>query len=260
MSTSVRTEPIDKWVRAYVDGVVVVDSREPLLFWEEGFPVPSYAFPRRDVRTDLLTPAEEEPPTQPWFFLPQGPCSAWYDLTVGERRIPHAAWVRDVPELRDLLVLTWKHRALDRWTEEDETVAGHPRDPHKRVEAIPSSRHVLVERDGVLLADSNRPVLLFETDLPTRFYLPREDVNLDVLEATSNRSHCPYKGIADGYWSIVGQPDATDIAWSYSRPKPAVGQVAGHISFYNELVDITLDGVRQPRPVSPFSAPEHRST
>lgn len=255
---SVRTEFSDKWVRAYVDDVAVVDSRAPLLFWEEHFPVPAYAFPRRDVRTDLLGDERDDPPREPFFFLPKGPVSQWFDLTVGGRIVPHAAWVRDTPELRDLIVLSWQPGLLDRWLEEDEPVAGHPRDPHKRVEAIASSRHVVVELDGVRLADSMRPVLLFETGLPTRYYLPREDVNRAALEPTSNQSLCPYKGVADEYWSVTGQPDATDVIWSYSAPLPAVAKVANLMAFYNELVDITVDGVRQPRPESPFSAKPNR--
>jgi uncharacterized protein (DUF427 family) len=255
---SVRTEPIDKWVRAYVDDVAVVDSREPTLFWEEHFPVPAYAFPRSDVRTDLLSEARGEPPRQPFFFLPKGPVGQWFDLTVGDRTVPHAAWTRQEPELEDLLVLTWQPGTIDRWVEEDETVAGHPRDPHKRVEAIASTRHVVVELDGLRLADSSRPVLLFETGLPTRYYLPREDVDLSALEATSHSSLCPYKGIADSYWSVPDRPEAVDVAWSYSAPLPAVGKVAGLVAFYNELVDLTIDGVAQPRPTSPFSQKANR--
>jgi uncharacterized protein (DUF427 family) len=255
-----RTEHIDKWVRAYLDGVTVVDSRHPLLFWEDRFPVPGYAFPRSDVRTDLLTETAAEPPHDPFFFLPKGPVSQWYDVTVAGRTVPHAAWVRDAPELSELLIFSWQPGVFDRWLEEDEPVAGHPRDPHKRVEAIASSRHVVVEYNGVRLADSSRPVLLFETDLPTRYYLPPEDVNQAVLEPTSNRSHCPYKGAADQYWSVTGQPDATNIAWSYSAPYPAVAKVAGRVAFYNELVDITVDGVPQPRPESPFTVRANRPT
>ncbi len=255
-----RTETIDKWVRAYVDDVVVVDSREPLLFWEDHFPVPAYAFPRHAVRTDLLTESHDAPPRDPFFFLPKGPVSQWFDLTVGARTIPHAGWVRDTPELREMLVLSWQPGLLDRWLEEDEPVAGHPRDPHKRVEAIASSRHVVVELDGVRLADSTRPVLLFETGLPTRYYLPRDDVERTALEPTSNRSLCPYKGVADEYWSVTGNPDATDVVWSYSAPLPAVEKVTGLMAFYNELLDITVDGVPQPRPESVFSAKASRPT
>ena len=255
-----RTEPSDKWVRAYVDDVVVVDTRDPLLFWEDDFPVPSYAIPRGDVRVDLLTAARAAPPDQPWFFLPHGPVSQWFDLTVGGRTVPHAAWVRDAPELADRIVLSWQSGVLDRWLEEDEPVAGHPRDPHKRVEALPSTRHVLVELDGVRLAESHCPVLLFETGLPTRYYVPLEDVDTTVLEPSANRSLCPYKGVADRYWSVAGNPTATDVAWSYSDPFPAVSKVAGLVAFYDELVDTTVDGVRRPRPVSPFSESKHRPT
>jgi uncharacterized protein (DUF427 family) len=255
---SVRTEPIDKWVRAYVDDVAVVDSREPLLFWEEDFPVPSYAFARSDVRTDLLTETHEPAPSQPFFFLPHGPVARWFDLTVGDRTLPHAAWVRDTPELEDRLVLSWQPGTLDAWLEEEEPVSGHPRDPHKRVEAIASSRHVVVEVGGVRLADSTRPVLLFETDLPTRYYLPPDDVDLTAMEPTTHISFCPYKGVADRYWSVTGHPEAADVLWSYSAPKPAVAAVAGLLAFYNELVDITVDEVQQTRPRSPFSEPANR--
>jgi uncharacterized protein (DUF427 family) len=257
---AVRTEPIDKWVRAYVDDTAVVDSREPLLFWEERFPVPGYAFRTSEVRTDLLRETTADPPREPFFFLPQGPVLQWFDLVADERTIPHAAWVRDAPELSDRLVLSWQPGVLGRWLEEDEPVAVHPRDPHKRVEAIASSRHVVVELNGVRLADTRRPVLLFETDLPTRYYVPLEDVDHAALQSTSNRSRCPYKGVADRYWSVTGQPGATDVAWSYSEPLPAVAKVAGMVAFYNELVDITVDDVPQRRPRSPFSAKANRPT
>jgi len=253
----VRTEPIDKRVRAYVGDTAVVDTRAPLLFYEERFPVPGYAFRRDDVRTDLLRPATGEPPKQR-FYLPKGPVRQWYDVVVGDRVVPHAAWVRDDPALADLLVLSWQPGLLDRWMEEEEEVIEHPRDPHKRVEAIASSRRVQVAIDGVELADSREPVLLFETGLPTRYYLPREDVRLGLLEPSSNRSRCPYKGATGQYWSVRGNPDATNIAWSYTDPFPAVAKVAGRVAFYNEMVDITLDGEAVERPVSLFSTAGNR--
>ncbi len=253
-----RTEPIDKRVRAYVDDVQVLDTREPLLFWEDDFPVPSYAFRPDDVRMDLLRETGTAPPREPFFFLPKGPVSQWWDLVLGKRTVPHAAWVRDVPELRDRLVLSWQPGILDHWLEEEERVAGHPRDPYKRVEAIASSRHVVIERDGVRLAESSRPVLLLETGLPSRYYVPRDDVDFSVLVPTSTRSHCPYKGAAEEYWSVAGQPDATDVAWSYTAPLAAVTKVTGLVSFYDELVDVIVDGVPQPRPESPFSSRAHR--
>jgi len=255
---AVRTKRSDRWVRGYVGDVAVVDTRTPLLFWEETLPVPHYAYAREDVRTDLLRPTSAEAPRQPFFFLPQGPVSQWYDLEVSGRTIPHAAWVRDDPKLKDRIIFSWQPGVLDRWLEEDEVVGGHPRDPYSRVDALPSSRHVVASLDGVVLADTTNPVLLFETGLPTRYYFPREDVNFDVLTPTSNRSHCPYKGFADQYWSVTDNPEAANVGWSYSDPFPAVERVKGRVAFYNEIVDIEIDGVAQKRAVSLFSAQAHR--
>lgn len=252
-----RTEASDKWVRAYVEETPVVDSRTPLLFYEADFPVPGYAFRPEDVRTDLLRPSSSEPPSEPFFFLPKGPVAQWWDLEVEGLVVPHAAWTRDTPELEGLLIFSWQPGVLSRWLEEEE-VSGHPRDPHKRVEALASSRHVSVALNGVMLGESRDPVLLFETDLPTRYYLPREDVNFDALESTSNVSRCPYKGTADQYWDVAGSPEAANAAWSYSEPLPGVGKIQGRVAFYTELVDITVDGVAQERPVSPFSNKAYR--
>src|SRR4051812_18777872 len=151
VAVSVRTERSEKWVRAFVDDVAVVDSRAPVLCWEEHFPVPGYAFADDDVRVDLLRPSKAEPPHGPRFFLPQGPVAEWFDLQVGDRLIEHVAWRREDPAVADLLVLSWRPGLLDRWQEEDEVVRGHPRDPYSRVDALPSSRHVQISLDGAVL-------------------------------------------------------------------------------------------------------------
>lgn len=252
-----RTETTDKWVRGYVGDTAIVDTRDALLFWEDRFPVPAYAFPRDDVRTDLLHRSSDTRPARS-FFSPKGPVSELYDVVADGRVIEHAAWVRDDPAVSDRIVVSWEPGVLDRWLEEDEEVFAHPRDPHKRVEALASSRHVQVSMGGAVVADSHSPVLLFETDLPTRFYFPRDDVRLDLLVPTSNRSACPYKGFAEDYWSMPGVPEGDNVAWSYAAPFPAVGQVRGRIAFYNELVDITVDGVAQERPTSIFSRAGNR--
>jgi uncharacterized protein (DUF427 family) len=247
----VRTERSQRWVRAYVGDTAVVDSRSPLLFWDENLPVPFYAFDRSDVRTDLLRPAAPPEGRGHPFFRPAGPVSEWFDVQAADRTVAHAAWVRDTPELQDLLIFSWEPGRLDRWTEEDEVVMGHPRDPHKRVDALASSRHVTVSLDGRLLADSHDPVLLFETGLPTRYYVRAADLVAEALKPVTHQTYCPYKGFADRYWSL---PDAPRIAWSYSSPDPGIGKIAGRVAFYNEYVDIVVDGVAQDRPVTPFSA------
>ena len=253
-----RTELSSKWVRGFVGETAVVDSRAPMLFFEDSFPVPAYAFADDDVRVDLLRPASDPPPEGPFFYRPKGSVSQWYDLHVDGRVVRHAAWRRDDPTIADRLVLSWQPGVLDRWMEEEEEVIEHPRDPNKRVEAIASSRHVVISLDGVELADSRAPVLLYETGLPTRYYLPRSDVRLDALEPSGNRSRCPYKGAAEEYWSVRDHADAQHVAWSYADPYPAVGKIAGRVAFYNEMVDIAIDGVPQERPVSVFSSPAHR--
>lgn len=246
---TIRTLRSERWVRGYLGGETVVDTRHALLFWEDPVPVPHYAFPRDDVRTDLLVETEAEGEDDR-FFGPTGPVSAMYDLLVGKRRRRRAAWVRDDHALAHHVVLSWKPGVLDRWTEEDEEVIAHPRDPFSRVDAIPSSRHVEVSVGGTLLANTRSPVLLFETGLPTRYYLPSDDVHWEHLEEVAHRTVCPYKGYADRYWNAAG---LQRIAWSYTDPYPAVGAIAGRVAFYNEHVDLRVDGALLERPRSPFS-------
>jgi uncharacterized protein (DUF427 family) len=137
---------------------------------------------------------------------------------------------------------------MDAWFEEDEQVYTHPRSPYVRVDILPSSRQVRFEVDGVIVAESPRPRVLFETGLPPRFYLPRTDVRLGLLEPSDRVTHCPYKGRAE-YWSVrVGDTLHQDLAWSYPTPLPESQRIAGLVTLYNERVDLYLDGVHQPRP------------
>jgi uncharacterized protein (DUF427 family) len=138
------------------------------------------------------------------------------------------------------MAVSWYPGVLDAWYEEDELVITHPRDPGNRVDAIPSSRRVEVTCRGDALAASARPTLLFENGLPTRFYLPPQDVDFSRLETVEIMSTCPYKGEADRYWRLRGGGE--EIAWSYSAPFPQVSAIAGLIAFYNERVELTVDG------------------
>ena len=139
------------------------------------------------------------------------------------------------------------------WFEEDEPIVGHPRNPYSRVDALRSHRHVRVELDGVVLADTSTPVLLFETGLPTRYYIDRTDVQFANLEPSDTQSLCPYKGITSGYWSVrVGETVHPDLAWTYDYPLAAVASIARMIAFYNEKLDIIVDGVTLPRPKTHF--------
>jgi uncharacterized protein (DUF427 family) len=243
----VRTEPSAKRVRAYLGGEVVADTIHPVLVWEVPY-YPAYYFPVADVRTDLLEPDDRT------AHSPSRGDGQTYTVTAGGKQAPGAA-VRfadsPIPELRDLIRLDWD--AMDAWFEEDEEVFTHPRDPYTRIDILPSSRHVRIEVDGVTVAESSNPTLLFETGLPVRYYLPKTHVRLDLLTHTDSESHCPYKGQAE-YWSVrTGDTVHEDIAWSYPTPLPESLGVAGHIAFYDEKVDVFVDGVRQERPHTKFS-------
>jgi uncharacterized protein (DUF427 family) len=139
---------------------------------------------------------------------------------------------------------------MDAWFEEDEQVFTHPRDPYTRVDILPSSRHVRIEVGGVTIAESSRPTLVFETGLPTRYYLPKTHVRMDLLTPTETVSHCPYKGDAE-YWSLdLGGETYPDLAWSYRTPLPESQKLIGLVAFYDEKVDLHVDGVLQSRPGS----------
>ncbi|WP_328557644.1 DUF427 domain-containing protein [Streptomyces sp. NBC_00358] len=243
-------EPSDRWVRGRKGEVTVVDSRHPVLVWEPEVPVPLYAFPREEVREDLLRPARN-----PLTGTHTG-SRIFYDLDLDGELLENAAWTFAAADLAGHIAFEWFRRAgrgLEHWYEEEEEIFIHPRDPHKRVDALPSSRHVRVEIDGTLVADTRRPVLLFETGLPTRFYVPREDVRLELFVPTDHHTGCPYKGTAE-YWSWRGTAGVPrNIVWSYPQPLPAVGAIRDLLAFYNEAVDITVDGESLARPVTPFT-------
>jgi uncharacterized protein (DUF427 family) len=133
-------------------------------------------------------------------------------------------------------------------------IVGHPRNPYARVDALRSHRHVRVMLDGITLADTHSPVLLFETGLPTRYYVDRTDVAFDHLVASDTRTLCPYKGTTTGYWSVRGSDGAVhaDLAWAYDYPLPAVAPIAGLVAFYNEKLDIVVDDVALQRPSTHF--------
>lgn len=184
-------EPSERWVRGRKGEVTVVDSRHPVLVWEPEVPVPLYAFPREEVREDLLRPAKN-----PRTGTHTG-SRVFYDLEVDGELLENAAWTFPAEDLVSHIAFEWfcrSGRGLDHWYEEEEEIFIHPRDPHKRVDALPSSRHVVIEIDGTVVADTRCPVLLFETGLPTRYYIPREDVRLGLFVPSGLSTGCPYKG------------------------------------------------------------------
>ncbi|CAM01244.1 protein of unknown function DUF427 [Saccharopolyspora erythraea NRRL 2338] len=245
-SQDVPTEVSHKRVRAYLRGGLVADTRRPVLVWEHQH-YPTYYLPAEDVLARL----EPTGATRRSGRLGDGTV---YDVRAGEA-VAEAAAIgypeSPVPELRGLVRIAWE--AMDHWFEEDEPVYVHPRDPHKRVDVLASSRHVVVRIGDVVVADSHRPHILFETGLPPRYYLPITDVRIDLLRPSDHRTQCPYKGTAS-YWDVViGDTEHAGIVWSYPVPLPESQKIAGLACFYDERVDITVDGEPQQRPRTPFS-------
>jgi uncharacterized protein (DUF427 family) len=214
--------------------------------WEWPY-YPQYYIPVADVRRDLLIP---EGHTQ---HSRRGTSEA-HTLRAGGVQRPGAARLltdSPVPGLAGTVRFDWA--ALDAWFEEDEQVFVHPRSPYVRVDALRSNRPLRVEFDGKVLADSRSPVMVFETGLPTRYYVSRTDVNFEHLIPTGTVTACPYKGVTSGYWSVrVGDTVHQDLAWAYDFPTRQLLPITGMIAFYNEKVDIFLDGRLLERPQTHF--------
>jgi uncharacterized protein (DUF427 family) len=238
------TEPVPRRIRATLAGEVVLDTIRALYVWESPN-YPQYYVPITDVRRALLI---DEQHTE---RLHRGPAQL-HGLRVGELARPSSARLYLEGALEGMVRFDWD--ALDSWFEEDEPVFVHPRNPYTRVDVLRSTRLVRVELDGALLAESSSPLLLFETGLPTRYYLNRTEVNFSRLVPTETVTACPYKGRTGGYWSVqVGDAIYPDLAWTYEFPTRDVLAIAGTISFYNEKVDIAVDGELLPRPRTHFS-------
>jgi uncharacterized protein (DUF427 family) len=243
----VRIEPADRRVRAYVAGELIADSTEPLYVWE-GPNFPQWYLPVADVRTDLLVPSATEKHSSS-----RGEARFFTLKVDGTERVDAAWQYPDSPieELRGYIRFRWD--AIDTWLEEDEEVFVHPRSPYTRVEILPSSRPVRVEVDGVVLAETTRARVLYESGLPPRCYIPQDDVRMDRLDHTDHSSQCPYKGQAE-YWSArVGDRVEENIAWSYSEPRRESDRIAGLVCFFNERVDLFVDGRLRDRPHTHFS-------
>ena len=268
-----RYEPTTKRVRATLGGATVVDSTRAVLVWEPRRIVPSYAVPAADIHGELVP--STAPTTDgeladgsllPDVFArpvldPSVPFSAHttageaVDVRANGETSPGAGLRLTDPDLAGYVVLDFP--AFDGWSEEDEPIVGHPRDPFHRIDVLASSRHLRLELDGHVLAESSRPMLLFETMLPVRYYLPRGDVRAKLVRSDTH-TYCAYKGKAS-YWSAnVGGRLVPDLAWTYREPLTDASRVAGLVAFFNERVDVVLDGQRSERPVTPWS-PEPRS-
>lgn len=230
-------EPSPRRVRVVFNGETVADSTRARLLFETGLG-PKYYFPREDVAEDHL--AANDRTTHCPF---KGDASYW-DLTVGDRVAEAAVWgypepLDGAPDLAGYVAFDWD--APDAWYEEDEEIFVHPRDPYHRVDALESSRRVRVCVDGELVAESTRPVLVFETGLPTRYYLPEDDVRSELLEASDTETGCPYKGRASYRSLRLGDDLHEDLVWTYPEPLPGLEKIAGRLAFFNDRVELEVE-------------------
>lgn len=217
-------------IRAVFGGRVVLDSDEAKLLHESNL-LPQLYVPSGDVDTDLLEATSHR------THCPFKGDAAYCSVRVGDRVADNAVWsypepTGETPWLAGHLAVYWD--SMDAWFDEDEEVFGHVRDPYHRVDIRPSSRRVRVFAGEVLVAESARAKLLSETGLPNRFYVPSEDVRVDLLEPSATHTVCPYKGTASYRSLRVGEEVIADAAWSYPEPFDGARTIAGHLCFLAE--------------------------
>jgi uncharacterized protein (DUF427 family) len=242
-------EPTARRVRVEFGGKVIADSQHVMLMIESPHDL-VYYFPRQDVQMEFLAASDHIKHSGY-----KGDATFWH-VQVGEKHAENAAWTypntnENRPDLSQHIGFVWN--AMDAWYEEDERVYVHPRNPYHRVDTLKSNRHIQVVVDGVTIADTHQPYLLFETGLPTRYYIPQDDVQMQYLAATDTHTRCPYKGEAS-YWSIVvSGTTRDDVVWGYVDPIPESPKIKGLFAFYNEKLDIYVDGVLEEKPRTVFS-------
>jgi len=245
-----RWEDGQRRVRVIYAGLTIADSKRVMRLLEFGR-LPVYYFPLEDVRQKVLEATDH------YTHSPLKEEACYWTIHVGDRVAENAAWSYpspppNGPQVKGYVAFYWNK--MDAWYEEDEQVYAHARDPYKRLEILPSSRHVRVVLGDQTIAETHHPRLLLETGGPTRYYLPEQDVRMDLLEASGTTTRCPYKGQAS-YWSArIGASVFKDIVWSYRDPLPACSPIAGLLCFFNERVDaIYVDDEPVPKPITPWS-------
>ena len=242
--------PTRRRLRNVFNGRTIADTTNALVVFEHDH-LPVYYVPVADVDADALVPSDRHRTARARATPATGRSSSATAPRPTRSGATRPTSSTGAPDLSGYRAFYWN--AVDHWYEEDEEVFVHARDPFKRIDALRSSRHVRVEIDGVVLADTHRPTLLFETGIDTRYYIPREDIELGLLRPSAKESGCPYKGTASYYSAVVGDRVAEDIAWTYVHPIPEIPKIEQLIAFFDEHVDTYVDGELQPRPASAWS-------
>ncbi|MGH3492195.1 MAG: DUF427 domain-containing protein [Sciscionella sp.] len=226
-------EPLRRRMRVQFDGEWIADSEDVLLLHEPGH-YPVALFPRADIRPGVLV---DENRTTRHRELGD---TAWLTVTAGARSAARAAWQytalpEHAAELRDRIGFAW--RAMDAFYEEDERIVGHAADPYHRIDIRQTSRHLVVRDGNRVIADTARPVALYESGFAPRWYVPREDIDESALALTEDQTFCTYKGLA-AYYDIG---DGAGAAWTYPQAWPEVARIANFVSFEPDKIEVYLD-------------------
>jgi uncharacterized protein (DUF427 family) len=239
-------DPFPRRVRAYLGGELVLDTRRGMLLHESNLMVQLYV-PEDDVRAKLTL-------TDHTTHCPFKGDASYWTVTAGERTVENALWgyrepIAEASWLRGYVAVYWT--AMDAWFDEDEETHAHLRDPYHRVDVRRTSQQVQVSAHGQPIAQTRRALLVSETGLPNRYYLPLHDVPAELLEVSPTHTYCPYKGRAS-YYTVAGVPDA---AWYYPEPIEEMPRLRGHLAFHGEGIEVVVDGERvetgmPPRPAN----------
>src|SRR5215467_3749058 len=229
-------EPLRRRMRVLFGGSWIADSEDVVLLFEPSrYPI-AY-FPQSDIsahaleRTDYTTQHHELGLT------------SWYIVRAGEQNAPRGAWEHvSLPhygsDLQGRIAFAWP--AMDAFYEEDERIVGHAADSYHRIDIRQTSRRLLVRCGERLVADSTRPLVLYESGFAPRWYVPRADIEEALLTSVEGQTFCPYKGLASYY--DIG--DAHRAAWSYENAWTEVARICGLVSFEPDKVAVSLDGAR----------------
>ena len=229
-------EPLRRRMRVRFGGTWIADSEHVLLLFEPGrYPV-AY-FPKTDICPEVLQRGEHTTRHSDLGL------TSWYTVTAGGQHATRAAWQHvDLPshagELRERIAFAW--RAMDAFYEEDERILGHAADSYHRIDIRQASRNLVVRLHDRAVADSKRPIVLYESGFAPRWYVPRADIDESALSFVEHQTFCPYKGLCSYY--DIGE--ARLAAWSYREAYPEVGRISGLVSFEPDIVSVQLDGVQ----------------
>ncbi|KDQ59334.1 hypothetical protein JAAARDRAFT_128260 [Jaapia argillacea MUCL 33604] len=238
--TEPHIEPSPRRVRVLFGGVYVVDTTDAKYVQKPYYPY--YYFHSKDLPKQYLQKPSSSVATG------DNVDEKTYDLVVGSKRAESA--VTEFTGNGDLAgLIRVNFSAPDAWFEEDQEIYVHPKDPYKRVDVLPSSRHVRIEYAGVELANTRRPRLLFETSLRVRTYIPLVDCKVELLEPSELTTQCPYKGIANYYTVRLPTGKVVEnVVWWYRTPQLECAEIKGCVAFYDEKVDVWVDGVKVEKP------------